>query len=103
MNAIRAIRRSAAILAGLVGAALLAAIAATPAAFAADAPHLGARPRHPFPFPPHAHAAVTGSTADWQIALVVGGAVLLAAVIAIAGGLLERARAAQRPVTTTAA
>jgi hypothetical protein len=37
----------------------------------------------------------------WQIALVIGGAVLVAA--AIAGGLLERARASQRQVTTTAA
>jgi hypothetical protein len=103
MNVIRAIARSAAILAGLVAAALLAAIGAASAAFAADQPHPGAYPRHPFPFPPHAHAAVAGSTPGWQTALVVGGAVLLAAVIAIAGGLLERARAAQRPVTTTAA
>ena len=97
MNAIRAIRRSAAILAGLVAAALLAAIAATPAAFAADPPHPGAHPRHPFPFPPHTHAAVASAMPGWQVALVVGGAVLVAATIA--GGLVERART----VTTTAA
>jgi hypothetical protein len=97
MNAIRAIRRSAAILAGLVAAALLAAIAATPAAFAADLPHPGAHPRHPFPFPPHTHAAVASAMPGWQVALVVGGAVLVAATIA--GGLVERART----VTTTAA
>jgi len=97
MNAIRTIRRSAAILA----AVLLAAIAATPAAFAADAPHRGARPRHPFPFPPHTHAAVAGATPGWQIALIVGGVVLVGA--AIAGGLLDRARVSQRGVTTTAA
>ena len=101
MNAIRAIRRSAAILAGLVAAALLAAIAATPAAFAADLPHPGAHPRHPFPFPPHTHAAVAGATPGWQIALIVGGAVLVAA--AIAGGLRERTLAAHQRVTTTAA
>jgi hypothetical protein len=101
MNAIRAIRRSAAILAGLVAAALLAAIAATPAAFAAGLPHPGAHPRHPIPFPPHSHAAVAGATPGWQIALIVGGAVLVAA--AIAGGLRERTLAAQQRVTTTAA
>ena len=101
MNAIRATRRSAVILAGLVAAALLATIAATPAAFAADAPHTGAHPRHPFPFPPHTHAAVAGAMPGWQIALIVGGAVLVGA--AIAGGLLERTRASQRSVTTTAA
>jgi hypothetical protein len=37
----------------------------------------------------------------WQIALIVAGAVFVAA--AIAGGLLERARASQQRVTTTAA
>ena len=100
MSPTRTVRRSAAILVGLA-AALLAAIAATPAAFADDLPHLGARPRHPFPFPPHTHAAVAGATPGWQIALIVGGAVLVAA--AIAGGLRERTLAAQQRVTTTAA
>ena len=100
MNAIHAIRRSAAVLTGTVAAALLAAITATPAAFAADTPHPGAHPRHPFPFPPHTHAAVAGAMPGWQIALILGGAVVVAA--AIAGGLVERARAAQRSVTTTA-
>jgi hypothetical protein len=99
MSPTRTVRRSAAILVGLA-AALLAAIAATPAAFADDLPHLGARPRHPFPFPPHTHAAVAGATPGWQIALIVGGAVLAVAAIAV---LLERARAAQRRVATTAA
>jgi hypothetical protein len=37
----------------------------------------------------------------WQIALIVGGAVLVGA--AIAGGLLQRAQASQQRVTTTAA
>lgn len=106
MNDIRATRRSAAIrsaaiLAGLAAVALLAAIAATPTAFAADLPHPGAHPRHPFPFPPYIHAAVAGARPGWQIALIVAGAVLVAA--AIAGGLLERARASQRRVTTTTA
>jgi len=99
MSPTRTVRRSAAILVGLA-AALLAAIAATPAAFAADLPHTGARPRHPFPFPLHTHAAVAGATPGWQIALIVGGAVLAVAAIAV---LLERARAAQRRVATTAA
>jgi len=100
MSPTRTVRRSAAILVGLA-AALLAAIAATPAAFADDLPHLGARPRHPFPFPPHTHAAVAGAMPGWQIALIVGGVVLVGA--AIAGGLLDRARVSQRGVTTTAA
>lgn len=99
MNPTRTIRRSAAILAGL-GAALLAVIVATPAAFADDVPHPGARPRNPVPFPSHAHAAVAGATPGWQIALIAGGAVLVVAAIAV---LLERARAVQRRVTTTAA
>jgi hypothetical protein len=99
MNPTRAIRRSASIVAGLA-AALLAVIAATPAAFADDVPHPGARPRHPVPLPAHAHAAVAGATPGWQIALIVGGAVLVAAAIAV---LLQRARAAQRRVSTTAA
>lgn len=99
MNAIRAIYRSAAILAGLVAAAMFVAIAAAPDAFAADRPHPGAHPRHPFPFPPHTHAAVASAMPGWQIALVAGGAIL----VAVAGGLLNRALAARRRVTTTAA
>jgi hypothetical protein len=101
MNVIRAIGRSAAILAGLVAAAMLAAIGAASDAFAADSPHSGAYPRHPFPFPPHTHAAVVGALPGRQVALIAGGAVIVAAVIV--GGLLERARAAQLRVTTTAA
>ena len=101
MNVIRAIGRSAAILAGLVTAAMLAAIGAASDAFAANQPHPGAYPRHPFPFPPHTHAAVAGAMPGWQIALIVGGVVLVGA--AIAGGLLDRARVSQRGVTTTAA
>jgi hypothetical protein len=97
MNPIRTIRRSAALVAGLA-AALVAVIAATPAAFADDVPHPGALPRHSAPF--SSHAAVAGGTPGWQIALIVGGAVLVAAAIAV---LLGRARAAQRRVSTTAA
>jgi hypothetical protein len=99
MNPIRTIRRSAALVAGLA-AALVAVIAATPAAFADDVPHPGALPRHPVPFASHAHAAVAGGTPGWQVALIVGGAVLVAAAIAV---LLGRARAAQRRMTATAA
>jgi len=99
MNPIRTIRRSAALVAGLA-AALLAVIAATPAAFADDVPRPGALPRHPVPFSSHAHAAAAAGTPGWQVALIVGGAVLVAAAIAV---LLERARAAQRRVTATAA
>jgi hypothetical protein len=101
MNAIHAIRHSAAILAGLVTAALFAAIGAAPAAFAADLPNPGAHPRHPFPFPPYTHATVVGAPPAGQIALIFGCAVLVAA--AIAAAMLGRARAAQRRVTTTAA
>jgi hypothetical protein len=99
MNPTRAIRRSAAIVAGLA-ATLLAVIAATPAAFADDVPHPGASPRNPVPLPAHAHAAAASATPGWQIALIVAGAVLVAAAIAV---LLQRTRAAQRRVSTTAA
>jgi hypothetical protein len=91
MNRTRAIRRSAAALVGLTAAALLAVIAATPAAFA-----------DPVPFQSHAHAdaAAAGATPGWQVAPIVGGAVLVVAAIAV---LAERAWAAQRRVSTMAA
>jgi hypothetical protein len=89
MNRTRAIRRSAAALVGLTAAALLAVIAATPAAFAG-----------PVPFQSHAHAAAAGATPGWQVAPIVGGAVLVVAAIAV---LAERAWAAQRRVSTMAA
>jgi len=99
MNPIRIVRRSAAILAGLA-ATLFAVIAATPAAFADDVPYPGGYPRHPVPFSSHTHAAVAGTTPGWQIALVVGGVVLVVAAIAV---LLQRGWAVQRRVSTTAA
>jgi hypothetical protein len=96
MNRI-SIRRAGGVLAALA-ALLAAAIVAAPAALARATPPRGpwAHPRHPIPFPPHAHAAA-GGMAYWQAVLIlVGGAVLVAAVALLIG----KVRAARRlPVT----
>ena len=97
MNPIRTIRRSAALVAGLA-AALLAVIAATPAAFADDVPRPGALPRHPVPFSSHAHAAAAAGIANWQVALILAGAATLGALAV----LIRRARAARRRLPATA-
>jgi hypothetical protein len=119
MNRLHTIGRLAVILAGLAGS-LLAFIASTgPAAFAASlggAPHgrpgliyghpaLASPPpgppgwnKHP-PLPAHAHTLVTGMP-GWQIALIVAGAALLGAALAV---LVYRTRTARRRVTVSAA
>ena len=94
MNPIRHIRRSAAALAGLA-AALLVALGATPA-FAR------VRPDPPDAYPGHIvptsvpasvpaqiqyHTIVAGGMPGWQIALIAVGAALLAATVAV---LLDR-------------
>jgi len=96
MKGIHYIRRLVGVLTGLA-AALAAIIAGTPAAFAATGvyPPPGPVPREPVapPVLNHAHAAVTGGTAGWQIALIAVGAAVLGAVVAV---LVERALAARR-------
>jgi hypothetical protein len=111
MNRIHPIRRWVGILAGLAGA-LLACLAYAPAAFAEPSPHPS--PQRPARFPPvlgpgwdkhpplpaHAHALVTGGMSGWQLTLIVAGAALLAAALAVA---VYRVRAGRRRVTVSVA
>jgi len=100
MNRFQRIRRSAAVLAGLVGS-LLAFVAVAPAVFAMPVP--------PDPgdaglvqAPPsfvQIHTVATGGMPGWQIILIAVGAALFAAAAAV---LLDRARLARRHVTATA-
>jgi membrane protein YqaA with SNARE-associated domain len=91
MNPIRTIRRLACMLSGLA-AALAAAVAVAPAAFATTRvfppPEPAATPVSPLPTP------------DWQIALIAVGAAIVGAVVAV---LLDRLRAARRHRPATAA
>jgi hypothetical protein len=102
MNPIRTIHRLACTLIGLT-AALAAAIAGAPAAFAQPSPPPGVLSRYetvlvPHTVPAHAHAAITEGLAGWQITLIAVGAAILGAIVAV---LLDRARAAHghRPAT----
>ncbi len=108
MTHIRHIRRLVATLTGLM-AALVAAIAVAPSAFAmVDPPpggplyaRFGPQPvasvKHP-PVPLHSHTAVAIGMPGWQIALIAVGAALAAAALAV---LLDRAFAARRHPTPT--
>jgi MFS family permease len=97
MNPIRTIRRLVGMLTGLA-AALAAAVAGAPAAFAQPYPQPGQLSK----YEPVAHPfnGVTGGMTGWQIALIAVGAAIVGAV---AGVLLDRARAARghRPATAT--
>ena len=101
MNPIRPIRRVAGVLAGLA-AALLASGAAP--AFAMIVPD----PHQPYPAPAQVptqihtvtRTIVAGGMPGWQIALIVAGAALLTAAVAV---LADRARAGRRPAMPTAA
>jgi hypothetical protein len=93
------IRRLVGMVTGLA-AALVAAIAVTPAAFAMVVPPPGPVSRfgpvqltkHP-PIPAHTHAAITIGMPGWQIALIAVGAAVVAATLAV---LLDRVWAARR-------
>ena len=89
---VSALAALAAVLVGIIGGAPVAFARADPPGF----PWI--RPRHPIPFPPHAHAAAAGGIAHWQVALVLVGAVILGAVAV----LIRRARAARRRLPATA-
>ena len=100
MNLIQCIRRLAAVLAGLGGAAL-ASIIVAPAAFAVREPPPGGGGGAPAsPAPPVAVAVVAGGMPGWQIALIAVGAALLAAVLAV---LLHRVWAARRSLAARGA
>ena len=103
MNRIHHIRRLVVALAGLA-VALVAGVAGGTAAFATVDPTPGPLYARFGPIDPavpaHAHAAVTGGMAGWQIALIAVGAAILGAIVAV---LLDRVRAARRhqPATAT--
>jgi hypothetical protein len=101
MSHIHHIGRLVRVLAGLA-AALVAAIAVAPAAFATEVPpgpssryEPAANLKHP---PVTAHAAVAIGMPGWQIALIAAGAAVAAAIVAVA---LDRAWAARRHPTPT--
>jgi hypothetical protein len=54
----------------------------------------------PLPGPAHVHAALAGGMAGWQITLIVGGATVLAAVLAV---IATRMHAGRRRATATTA
>ena len=99
MNPIRTIRRLACTLTGLA-AALAAAVAVAPAAFAGTRVHPATvPPAAVVRFGPLAHAFNGGGTGDMtQITLILVGAAILGAIVVV---LLDRARAARihRPAT----
>jgi hypothetical protein len=106
MNPIRTIRRFACVLTGLA-ATLAAAVMGAPTAFATTrpSPPPGVLSRYepvlvPHTVPAYTHAVITGGPAGWQIALIAVGAAIAGAV---AGVLLDRARAARGHRTATAA
>jgi hypothetical protein len=67
-------RRLASVLTAL--AVVMADIVGGPVACAWAYPARGqwARPRHPIPFPPHAHAAAAGGVASWLVVLILAAA-----------------------------
>ncbi|HEV8277697.1 MAG TPA: hypothetical protein VGQ26_18670 [Streptosporangiaceae bacterium] len=99
MNLIQCIRRLAAVLAGLGGAALVSVIAA-PAAFAVREPPPGGGGAPASPAPPDTAAVVAGGMPGWEIALIAVGAALLTAVLAV---LLDRAWASRRSLAARGA
>lgn len=96
MNAIRRIRRSAAVLTGLA-AALLVALGATPA-FATIEPDQGDVYVTPASGP--ATTIVAGGMPGWQIALIAVGTALFAATLAV---LADRTLASRRRTAVSAA
>ena len=79
MNPIRAIRRPARILA-VLASAVLAALAAEPAALAMRRPRLPGWNTHP-PAPAHVHPLATGGIPGWQLTLMAVTVVLLVATL----------------------
>jgi hypothetical protein len=116
MNRFHTISRLAVVLSGLAGALAAFCAGAAPAAFALAASPLGGDPRghpglvRPRPaspgasqqplLPAHAHALATGGMPGWQIALIMAGAALAAAGLAL---IVYRMRAARRRVSVSAA
>ena len=104
MNRLHIIRRLAMVLTGLTGTLLAFGAGTAPAALAGV---LGGDPHGrpglvspPEPSLPQTHALATGGMPGWQIALIVAGAALLGAVLAVT---VRRLRAARRRVTVSAA
>ena len=83
MNPIRAIRRTARILA-VLASAVLASLAATPAALATPRPRPPGWNTHP-PLPAHIHPLATGGIPGWQLTLMAVTVVLLVATLVAIG------------------
>jgi hypothetical protein len=93
------LRRLAAVLVA-VTCGLLASAAIVPAAFAMVVPHPGL-PAYAPPVPATlGRVVITGGMAGWQIIVIALGAALVAAIAAV---LLDRALAARRAASATAA
>ena len=106
MNRFHTISRLAVVLSGLAGALGALCLGVVPVAFAGVVSPLGGDPhgrpglnQQP-PLPAHAHALATGGVPGWQIALIVAGAALVGAGLAVA---IYRMRAARRRVSVSAA
>ena len=98
MHRTRVIGRLTALLAGLAGLAAWAASGATPALARLEPDpggYVGVTP--PTPPPIVTRTVVVGGMPGWQIALIAVGAAATAAIVAV---LLDRTRAARRPVVT---
>ncbi len=106
MNRFTITGRLAVTLSGLAGALLAVSAGAAPAAFAKVAEPLGGDPhgrpgwsKH-LPLPAHARQAAAGGMSGWQVALIVAGAALLAAVLAVIACQMRTAR--RRAAASTA-
>ena len=83
MNPIRAVRRPARMLA-VLASAVLASLAAAPAALATRRPRLPGWNTHPPP-PAHVHPLATGGIPGWQLTLMAVTVVLLVATLVAIG------------------
>ena len=97
MSRIQSIRRLAGVVAGLATAGLAAALTA-PAALAVQVPPPGETSGDSPPLVIQTRTVVEGGMPGWQIALIVVGAAVAAAVLAV---LADRARLARRQPATT--
>ena len=92
MNTIHRIHRLARLLAAGAGALLVLAVASPAMAATARVPHYPPT-APPAQAPAPIHTVTAGGLPGWQIALIVAGAVVLSAILAVAA---DRARASRR-------
>ncbi len=101
MNHIRHVRQTASVVIA-VCSSLFGVVLFAPSAFAMRVgPPGGASPAlSPQPHPTVVHTVVAGGMAGWQITLIAVGAALFTATVAV---IIDRARAARRRLTVSAA